>query len=89
MMKKIVTNHVYPPIPVRTSDWCAHFDGEEEAGGYGWGRTEQEAIDDFVANLEELPCKNIDKRCAADGSCLRCSADQGEICDHGQFGVGA
>jgi len=52
-MRKIVTSHVFPPIPVRTSDWCAHYDGEEEAGGYGWGRTEAEAIADFIENCAD------------------------------------
>lgn len=49
-MKKIVTTNVFPPIPVRTFDWCAHFDGEEENGHYGYGATEAEAIADFVEN---------------------------------------
>jgi hypothetical protein len=46
-MRKIVTRHEYPPIPVRAMDWCAHYYGEEEAGHYGWGATEAEAIRDF------------------------------------------
>lgn len=44
----IITRHVYPPIPVRASDWCAYYDGEEELGNYGWGATEQEAINDLM-----------------------------------------
>lgn len=52
-MRKIVTSHVYPPIPFRGCDWCAHYDGEEEAGGYGWGRTEAEAIQDFKDNCAD------------------------------------
>jgi hypothetical protein len=51
--KKIVTSHIYPPIPIRDFDWCAYFDGEEELGGYGYGRTEAEAVSDFIANLAE------------------------------------
>jgi hypothetical protein len=51
--KKIVTCCMYPPIPDRRFDWCAHWDGEEETGDYGWGRTEQEAIDDFLATRDE------------------------------------
>ena len=47
-MKKIVTSHIYPPIPIRKFDWCAYFDGEEEDGNYGYGETEQEAIRDFM-----------------------------------------
>lgn len=50
--KKIVTSFVYPPIPRRDHDWCAHYEGEEEKGGYGWGRTEQEAIDDLIDNYD-------------------------------------
>lgn len=51
--KKIVTNYDFPPIPFRTMDWCAYFDGEEELGGYGYGRTEAEAIADFINNLDD------------------------------------
>lgn len=50
---KIITSHVFPTIPIRTSDWCAHYDGEEEAGNYGWGRTEAEAIADFIENCAD------------------------------------
>ncbi len=51
--RKIVTSHEYPPIPIRTHDWCAYYEGEEEAGGYGWGPTEDEAIADFIENCAE------------------------------------
>lgn len=52
MALKIVVSLIYPPIPVRSFDYCAHFDGEEENGhyGYGYGSTEAEAIADFVEN---------------------------------------
>lgn len=53
MKPKIVTSFVYPPIPIRTSDWCAYRDGLEEAGNYGWGRTEQEAIADLLLIEED------------------------------------
>jgi len=49
-MRKVVTTRVQPPIPDRRHDWCAYFDGEEEAGGYGYGSTEDEAIDDLLAD---------------------------------------
>ena len=49
---KIVTSHIYPPIPDRSMDWCAYYDGEEERGDYGYGPTEQAAIDDLTANYE-------------------------------------
>jgi len=47
----IKTEHVYPPIPERSFDWCAWFDGmDEETRGQGWGKTEAEAIE----NLKEM-----------------------------------
>ena len=52
---KIVTWFEYPPIPVRNFDWCACYDGEEENGGYGYGRTEQEAIADLIENDPREP----------------------------------
>lgn len=52
--RKIVTSHVYPPIPIRSMDWCAYYDGEEENGKYGWGATEEAAIKDLVENYEEI-----------------------------------
>jgi len=51
--KPIVTTYVFPPIPVRTSDWCAYRDGDEEKGEYGWGRTKGEAIADLKRYEEE------------------------------------
>lgn len=46
--RKIMTNNVYPPIPVRSFDWCAWWDDEgEEAGRYGWGATEEAAVKDL------------------------------------------
>ena len=52
-MPRIVTTHVYPPIPVRVFDWCAHYEGEEEDGVYGWGRTEAEAVADLIEIHED------------------------------------
>ena len=52
-MKKIITDYVHPPIPIRDHDWCAYYDGEEEDQNYGWGRTEQEAINDLLSNEVE------------------------------------
>jgi hypothetical protein len=53
---KIVTSNVYPPIPIRVPirefDWCAYLDGKEEAGPYGWGMTEAEAIADLKEQLD-------------------------------------
>ena len=57
-MKKIVTSYACPPIPFRGADWCAYFDGEEEAGNYGYGATEQEAIDDLLEGAPHTKEKN-------------------------------
>lgn len=50
----IVTSFVHPPIPLRSYDWCAYRDGEEEKGSAGWGRTEAEAIGDLLLREDEL-----------------------------------
>jgi hypothetical protein len=52
-MTRIVTTYVNPPIPIRTSDWCACIDGQEEDGPYGWGATEADAIADLKEKLED------------------------------------
>jgi hypothetical protein len=46
--RKIITHHVYPPIPSRQFDWIAHYDGDDELGEYGHGPTEQAAIADLA-----------------------------------------
>lgn len=46
--RKVVTSNVCPPIPIRSHDWCAYFDGDEESGLRGWGATETDAIDDLL-----------------------------------------
>jgi hypothetical protein len=51
-LPEIVTSHIFPPIPDRSMDWCAYYDGEEERGDYGYGPTEQAAIEDLTANYE-------------------------------------
>jgi hypothetical protein len=45
--QQVVTRFVYPPIPIRSFDWCTFYDGKEEAGGYGWRSSEQEAREDL------------------------------------------
>ena len=49
--RRIKTNFVYPPIPIRTMDWSAWFDGNEE-GLHGEGRTEAEAVQDLLDEEE-------------------------------------
>lgn len=51
---KIVTTHLYPPIPIRDFDWCAttsEYDGE--GCPIGFGRTEEAAIEDLREQLEQ------------------------------------
>ena len=50
---KIVTTFVYPPIPIRDFDWCAHDDNYEPGCLIGWGKTEEEAIADFKSLVED------------------------------------
>ena len=59
--RKIVTRHIYPPIPDRSSDWVAYYEGCDEFGSRGFGPTEQAAIDDLTDNFPDdsakvLPC---------------------------------
>lgn len=53
MARKIITEFVYPPIPIRTCDWCAYLDGYEPGNKIGWGTTEEEAKADLLEQLEE------------------------------------
>ena len=46
--RKITTSHDCPPIPVRDYDWSASREDWDEGDLIGYGRTEQEAIDDLV-----------------------------------------
>ena len=47
-MKRIITEHVKPPIPIRQFDWCAWRDGDEEDGLRGYGKSELIAINDLI-----------------------------------------
>lgn len=56
----IVTRHVYPPIPIRSFDWCAvdddTYDGAPDSGNrdqIGYGSTEAEAIADLLNILTD------------------------------------
>jgi hypothetical protein len=57
---RIVATFVYPPIPLRQFDWCAHEENYEPPdsdgiGGsiVGWGRTEAEATADYHSQLDD------------------------------------
>lgn len=70
---RIVTTHVYPPIPERGWDWCAHFEGDdpdpERNRVEGWGKTEFAAIKDLILN-------NDDPRCIErTHTCIRCGCE--------------
>lgn len=55
--RKILTNFLYPPIPIRQFDWVAYMDGDEE-GPTGSGATEEAAILDLEEMLGLCPhCK--------------------------------
>jgi hypothetical protein len=49
----IITQFVYPPIPLRNLDWSAVTDNYEGGDPMGWGETEQEAIADLQNQLNE------------------------------------
>jgi hypothetical protein len=51
-LPEVVTFYNPPPIPIRAYDWCAHREGAEESGPYGYGTTRQEALTNLF-NLEE------------------------------------
>lgn len=53
-MRKIRTDFVYLPIPIRDFDWCATLDGYEPGDPYGEGPTEAAAIADLNAQLDEM-----------------------------------
>jgi len=49
---KLRTDYWPKPIPMRQFDWSATEDGYEPGRPIGYGRTEQEAIDDLKEQLE-------------------------------------
>jgi len=52
-MNKIKTNHIYPPIPIRNYDWEAVREWYDEGDLIGYGKTEQEAINDLITQENE------------------------------------
>ena len=48
----IITRCIMPPIPLRSFDWVAFVDGQED-GPTGHGRSEAEALRDLC---EQLAC---------------------------------
>lgn len=66
MSDRIVTRFVYPPIPLRQFDWTAVRDSYDEGDPVGQGATEQEAIDDLLAE-EEMREEDAKEERAAHG----------------------
>jgi len=55
MIPKIATNYDYPPIPIRSMDWSAWYEGEEdEQMDVGTGPTEAAAILDLIENYSPV-----------------------------------
>lgn len=54
MNSSIQTQFVYPPIESREYDWQAILTGYEPGDPIGYGRTEQNAIDDLLNECETL-----------------------------------
>lgn len=55
---KVRTDHVFPPIPVRSMDWSAIDDNTYDGAAdshcpIGRGATEIEAIEDLLTQIEE------------------------------------
>jgi hypothetical protein len=51
---KILTEFVYPPIPLRCFDWSAVDDDTYDGDGpIGHGPTEEAAISDLMGQIEE------------------------------------
>ena len=81
-MMKIITTHIYPPIPIRQFYWQAHYDDEEPNDNgqmaYGSGRTKAEAIADLLDNHPR--CKDQGGYVGTIGECMLCDAEQGVEC---------
>ena len=44
---------INPPIPVRSFDWMAWIDGQEESGPVGYGATKDKALLDLAEQGED------------------------------------
>jgi hypothetical protein len=50
-LPRVIVTFVYPPIPIRTCDYQAHYEGEEdERMATGHGRTAADAVVDLIEN---------------------------------------
>ena len=69
MTLKVITNFIYPPIPIRCFDWVAYFDGYEESGLCEHGETEAIAIERLMRTQGMTP----------DGKCTHCGAPSDKV----------
>jgi hypothetical protein len=51
--KGIITEFIYPPIPLRNYDWQANREDYDEDSLIGYGITEEDAINDLIKQEEE------------------------------------
>lgn len=73
---KIVTHHVYPPIPTRNCDWCAVTENYEPGSPMGEAPTEGAAISDLLSEY----CMARGADTDSTGGCLLCFALAGKQC---------
>lgn len=52
---RVRTDFVYPPIPDRSSDWCATDDNRYDGGNkyIAYGATEADAIEELLEQIDE------------------------------------
>jgi hypothetical protein len=48
----IITQFIHPPIPDRSFDWSAVYEGYEGGDPIGYGRTEWEAMQDLTGDSD-------------------------------------
>lgn len=53
-MNKIITEFIYPPIPDRNYDWEAVRENYDAGDLIGYGRTEQDAINNLIEQENEI-----------------------------------
>lgn len=51
VVSRVRVSCISPPIPIRSFDWVAWLDGDEERGPYGYGETEQDARKELAYQL--------------------------------------
>lgn len=55
---EIITKQINPPIPSNRFDWFAVREDDDEGDYIGYGKTEQEAINDLIDQLEYIKSLN-------------------------------